>query len=104
MTRQSLQLGVVMVASFNRHFSSRLAGINLESGIRRQIEIQQVRLAAIEIPREVDARVSAEIRRSIDDSFVAGFRLVVFLASGLAALSAVNAKLLIESKPKEQSR
>jgi hypothetical protein len=34
-------------------------------------------------------------------SFVAGFRLVMFLASGLAALSAVTAKLLIESKPKK---
>ena len=93
-------LGLAMVASFNRHFSSRLAGINLESGIRRQIEIQQVRLAAIEIPREVDARVSAEIRRSIDDSFVAGFRLVMFVSAGLAIISAGTAMLMIGRKRK----
>jgi hypothetical protein len=32
---------------------------------------------------------------------VAGFRLVMFLASGLAALSSITAKLLIDSKPRE---
>src|SRR5205823_5771337 len=62
--------GVVMLGSFNQRFSSRLAGIDLEPGIRREIETQRVKLAAIEIPKELDTRLRAEIRQSIDDSFV----------------------------------
>ena len=94
-------LGVLMLASFNHHFSFRLSEIDLEPRIRQKIDEQHVRLAAIEIPPGVDSRLSADVQRAIDDSFVAGFRLVMFLGSGLAALSAVTAKLLIESKPKE---
>jgi len=94
-------LGVIMLASFNHHFSFRLSGIDLEPRIRQEIDEQHAKLAAIEIPPGVDSRLRTDVQRAIDDSFVAGFRLVMFLASGLAALSAVTAKLLIESKPKE---
>ena len=82
-------------------FHFRLSGIDLEPRIRQEINEQHVKLAAIEIPPGVDSRLRTDVQRAIDDSFVAGFRLVMFLGSGLAALSAVTAKLLIESKPKE---
>jgi len=94
-------LGVLMLASFNHQFSFRLSEIDLEPRIRHEIDEQHVKLAAIEIPSGVDSPLRTQVQRAIDDSFVAGFRLVVFLASGLAALSAINAKLLIESKPKK---
>jgi hypothetical protein len=93
-------LGVVMLTSFDRHFSSRLDQMNVETRIRQNIESQVVRLAAIEIPPDIDDRVREGIRRSIDESFVAGFRLVMILASGLAALSSVTAWLMIEPKRK----
>jgi EmrB/QacA subfamily drug resistance transporter len=93
-------LGVVMLASFNQHFSTRIAGINLEPRIRQELERQNVKLAAIEVPAGIDTRLREEIQRAIDDSFVAGFRLVMIVASGMAGLSAVAAKLLIERKPK----
>jgi EmrB/QacA subfamily drug resistance transporter len=91
-------LGVVMLAVFSQQLSSRLAGINLEPRIRREIETQEVRLAAIEIPHEIDTQLQAEIRQSIDDSFVAGFRRVMFVAAVLAMVSAAVAKLMIEPK------
>lgn len=94
-------LGVVMLASFNQHFSSRLAGINLEPRIRQDIDIQRVKLAAIEIPQGIDTRLKKEIERSIDDSFVAAFRVVMIVAAGLAILSAATAELMIERKPKK---
>ena len=76
-----------------------LSEIDLEPRIRQEIDAQHVKLAAIEIPPGVDSRLRTDVQRAIDDSFVAGFRLVMLLASGLAALSAVTAKLLLESKP-----
>jgi EmrB/QacA subfamily drug resistance transporter len=92
-------LGVVMVANFNRHLSDGLSAIKLEPQVHSEIESQQEKLAAIEIPRGIDSRRSDEIRRAIDDSFVSGFRLVMFIASGLGILSSVTAKLMIEHKP-----
>jgi hypothetical protein len=59
-----------------------------------------VKLAAIEIPQEVDTRLREEITEAINDSFVAGFRLVMIVASGLAILSSVTAKFMIDDKPK----
>jgi len=92
-------LGIVMLASFNQHFSSHLARIQLEPRVGQQIENQRVKLAAIEIPQGLDPRLRADVQRAIDDSFVAGFRLVMIVASGLAVLSAATAKLLIDGKP-----
>ena len=93
-------LGIFMLAGFNRNLSSRLTALNLEPGIRQAIESQRVRLAAIEIPQNIDIRLRQEVRQSINASFVAGFRIVMLTASGLALLSAATAWLLIENKPK----
>jgi len=93
-------LGIVMLATFNQHFSSRLDRIDLEPRIRQAIENQHARLAAIEIPQGIDLRLREELRHAIDNSFVAGFRLVMIIASGLAILSSVSAKFMIEDKPK----
>src|SRR6266850_3258793 len=94
-------LGIVMLAGFDRQLSIRLAAIDLEPGIRQEIESQRVRLAAIELPREIDAGVRGKVRQLIGESFVAGFRLVMVVASGLALLSAATAWLIIERNPRQ---
>ena len=93
-------LGIVMLATFNQHFSTRLDRIDLEPQVRLAIESQRVKLAAIEIPQGVDTRRREEITQAINDSFVTGFRLVMILASGLAILSSATAKFMIQDKPK----
>jgi EmrB/QacA subfamily drug resistance transporter len=92
--------GIVMLAGFGRQLSSRLAAMDLEPGVRQEIVSERVKLAAIEIPQDLDIGVRNKIRQSIDESFVAGFRLVMLVASGLALLSAATAWLTIERKPK----
>ena len=77
-------LGIVMLAGFNRDLSFRLSALGLEPGIRHAIDSQRARLAAIEIPQNADSNVREEIRQSIHASFIAGFRLVMLSASGLA--------------------
>jgi EmrB/QacA subfamily drug resistance transporter len=94
-------LGIIMLAGFNRHLSLYLAALDLEPGILHEVDSQRARLAAIEIPRSIDIRSRGEIRQSIDESFVAGFRLVMFTASGLAMLSAATAWLTIKRKPSQ---
>lgn len=89
-------LGIVMMSSFNQHVSSHLSLIPLEPQVRQQINIQRAKLAAIEIPQGIDDRLRTDIRRSINESFVAGFRLVTFIAAGLAILSAATGKFMID--------
>jgi len=92
-------LGIVMLAGFGWQLSSRLSAMDLNPGIRQEIESQRVKLAAIEIPREIDIGVRQKIRQAIDESFVAAFRLVMLIASGLVLLSAATAWLTVERKP-----
>jgi EmrB/QacA subfamily drug resistance transporter len=94
-------LGIVMLTTFDRQLSSRLTALDLSPKTRQQIENERVKLAAIEIPQDVSSRLREEIRQSVDGSFVAGFRVIMFVAAGLALLSSVIAMLLIEGKPKE---
>ncbi|HLQ76107.1 MAG TPA: MFS transporter, partial [Terriglobia bacterium] len=95
-------LGVIMLSGFNRHLTSSLAGLNLESDVRIEIESQRERLAAIEIPQGITPEQRAKVRQTIEESFLAGFRLVMLSASGLALLSVGAAWLLIEDKQKRR--
>jgi EmrB/QacA subfamily drug resistance transporter len=90
--------GIIMLSSFNRHFASRLAEIPLRPQSRQELQSQQVKLAAIQIPQEIDGQLKDEVRKSLDESFVSGFRLVMIIASCLAAGSAAVAWLMIEHK------
>jgi EmrB/QacA subfamily drug resistance transporter len=89
-------MGVIILATFNQHLLSRLSSLGLEPGTQEQIESQRTRLAAIKIPDTIQAPLEAEIRQSIKESFVSGFRLVMLVASVLAVLSAAIVGLMIE--------
>jgi MFS family permease len=91
-------MGVIMLASFDRQLQSHLATVHIEPQIREQIESQRTRLAAIKIPDSVETPVKEEIRQSINESFVSGFRVVMLVASVLAIFSAATAALMIQRK------
>jgi len=93
-------LGIVMLGTFNRHFVDRISAFDLSPEVRRKLKDQRIRLAAMEIPAEIDFETKSKIKRSIDESFVAGFRLVMLSASGLALGGAACAWLIISDKPK----
>jgi len=82
---------IVMLGSFNRHLSRDLADLNISSETRQQIDAQRINLAAMRVP--------AEVRPSVDKSFVAGFRLVMLLNASLGLASAATAWLMIRDEP-----
>ena len=47
-------------------------------------------------PRTTD---DARVRRLLDESFVAGYDVVLWVAAGLSVVSALSAAVLIEGKP-----
>lgn len=89
---------IVMLATFNRHLENRLLAFNLPPEVIQQLEEQRMRLAAAEVREGIDIDVRAGIKRLVNESFVAGYRVVMLIASGLALASAVCAWLIIEDR------
>jgi len=84
-------LGLVLTTTFNRSLDRRLDALQLPAPQRQQIEAQRPKLAAI-------ATDDVRARQAIRESFVAGYRNVLWISAALAILSAVSAAILIEGK------
>jgi MFS family permease len=82
--------GLLLAAVFGPVLEQRLDSLHLAPAVRAQIESQKARLAAAET---ADARG----RQAIKESFVDGFRVVSWVAAGLALASSLSAAALIGS-------
>ena len=91
--------GIVMLGTFNRHLDGNLAEIHASPEVRRDVGAQRIKLAAIDVPSSIDIATREATKRAIDESFIAGFRAVMLIASGLALASAATAWLVIRDKP-----
>lgn len=91
-------LGAVVLFTFNRGLDARLARLDLPPAAVREIDAQRTRLAAAEPPASLNDAERAEVRRALDESFVAGFRAAVFVAAALALAGALSAWLLVEGR------
>ena len=83
--------GLVLSSVFSRVLHERLNRLDLPAATRAQIESQRPKLAAIETS---DARV----REAVDEAFVAGYRVVVWLAVALAVASSVTSAALVRDQ------
>ena len=88
-------LGMVVSTMFSANLDARLEDMDLSRGIRTELEAAKADLGAAEAPEGVAAVTEARIERAIDESFVAGFRLVMLFSAGLALASALAAALLV---------
>jgi EmrB/QacA subfamily drug resistance transporter len=82
--------GAVLVTVFNHSLNHSLDQLALVPAVRAQIDAARPLLAAAHNPDPI-------VQRAITDSFVSGYHFVIWMATGLAALSAITASLLIES-------
>jgi MFS family permease len=89
--------GLVLSSVFSRVLDERLNGLGLPASTVAQIESQRPKLAAIETD---DPRV----REAVNESFVAGYRVVLWMAVALAVASSVSGAALIRDEPAGTSR
>jgi EmrB/QacA subfamily drug resistance transporter len=88
-------LGMIVYATFSVNLDTRLESMDLPGGARSELEAAKANLGAAEAPGGVDPGTAARIERAIDESFVAGFRAVMLVSTGLALASALAAALLV---------
>jgi MFS family permease len=82
--------GAVLVTVFNHSLDQRLSHLTLSADARAQVDAARSQLAAARNP-------DPTVQHAIAESFLSGYRAVIWIATGLAALSAIAASLLIES-------
>lgn len=84
-------LGLVLAAVFNARLSEGLNRASISAEVQAQVESQRGKLAG--------ARVGdAAARRVVGESFVAGYRMVLWIAAGMSVLSAASALVLLEDR------
>jgi hypothetical protein len=91
-------LGIVMLQTFNTQLDRRLQGLPLTPELKQSIDEQRSKLAAAELPKNVDPALGQELKQAIDAAFVAGYRRVMAVSIVLALLSALSAWWLIDGK------
>jgi len=83
--------GALLSGVFQSALEHRLDSLDVTPAVRAQIEAQRSRLAAAET-RDVRGR------HAIEEAFVAGYRAVLWVATGLALASSLSAAALIRSE------
>ena len=91
-------LGVLMLRAFDTSLARHMNVLSIAPIVRAQLEAQRDRLAGAELPTDLPPPARAELRRAVDESFVAGFRVVSMVAAALSLSAALSAALIIKRK------
>ena len=86
-------LGALLTDVFQSALDRKLNHLGVAPAAKAQVEAQRSRLAAAETDDPL-------ARQAINESFVAGYRIVLWVASGLAVASSLTAALLITTRTK----
>ena len=93
-------LGVVMVHAFGSRLNHTLLRLSLPPGILQQVQAEEIKLAGLPVPADLDPGTRAAIQESIREAFAYGFRTILLICAALSLASAVVAWLMI---PRDQS-
>jgi len=92
-------LSLFVLSAFNHSLDRRLAMLKIPPDVQQMLNSQRINLAGAKVPLGLGNEVSALLRRAIAESFVDSFRLIMFIAVGLALSSVLVAFLMIKGKP-----
>ena len=92
-------LGIVMVDAFGHRLNHDLSQL-VPSSVLQQLRAQEIKLAGLPVPSDLDRTTKTAIHESIGDAFVFGFRIIILICAALSLASAAVARLMI---PKARS-
>ncbi|MCU1617813.1 MAG: drug resistance transporter, EmrB/QacA subfamily [Frankiales bacterium] len=91
--------GAVMAWAFDAALADGLRKMSASVQVSAFLEGERSKLAGAALPPGVDAATAAAVKHAVAESFVAGFRWVMWLCAGLAVASALSAWLMIRAGP-----
>lgn len=91
-------LGIFVFLTFSATLDTQTASLDLSPQARQQLEAEKVDLGAAQVPEGVSGQAAADVKQAVAESFVAGFRVAMVSAAGLALASAAASALIIEGK------
>jgi hypothetical protein len=91
-------LGIVMLQSFNHALDAKLSTLSLPASVPESLQNERGKLAAVDLSQR-PSQIRIPVQEAIAQSFVSGFRRVMLIGAGLAALSALTALGLISARP-----
>ncbi|HEX5885711.1 MAG TPA: MFS transporter [Pyrinomonadaceae bacterium] len=98
--------GVVMLHAFSQTLANRMNELQMDEQLKHSVYEQRVKLAGLELPPNTDSATREKIKGAVAESFVFGFRVIMFVSAALALASGASAWLLLRksglAKPKEQ--
>jgi EmrB/QacA subfamily drug resistance transporter len=90
-------LGVVLLNAFSFYLNRRLLGLAIPAGATRDLQANEIKLAALTVPAGIGPETAAAIRVSIERAFIFGFRSIMLICAGLSVTSAAFAWRTISS-------
>jgi EmrB/QacA subfamily drug resistance transporter len=81
--------GAVLVIVFNHSLDQQLSHLALSATVRSQVDAARPQLAAVH-------NTDSTIQHAINESFLSGYRAVIWIATGLSALAGICARMFIE--------
>jgi EmrB/QacA subfamily drug resistance transporter len=92
-------LGIVMVNVFASRLNDKLIHLPLSPAVVQQLKGDEIKLAGLQPPDDIDPAVKRAIQDFIREAFVSGFRVVILICTGLSVASAAVTWLMIQKDP-----
>src|SRR5678816_25878 len=87
--------GVIMLPAFSRTLMGRMNEIQVDERLKHSVYEQRVKLAALDVPPGTDSATLEKIKVAIAESFVSGFRMIMFASAALAVASGASSWFFI---------
>lgn len=91
--------GIVVAYTFAFAFDAHLTALHVSPMVRSFMDAQRAKLVGATLPTQADATLRTQLHTAIIDSFLSGFRLIMFISAALALASSLCA-LVSVSAPK----
>lgn len=96
-------LGIVILFAFNRHLDQQLETLEVPAPVLEQLAVERFKLAAAEVPATADKEMTLALSIAIEDSFIKGFRLIMWIAASMAVAAALIASTMIDESTLRRS-
>ena len=87
--------GIFVLYAFSHTLDSQLAMLHVTPQVQQFMQAQRSKLVGAEVPAGVNVTVRVALLHAIAESFIAGFRLIMFISAGLALAASLCAWLTI---------